>query len=111
MPDFMPEPSRVLETLADLIGALANSEEWQSQPYPYGWHVKSLWLIALIDESTAARGFAYNSEVKRLAEERLGYPPKPDAAYSNESDALSQLIYNAQRYRRSDALRAAGYAP
>jgi hypothetical protein len=112
MPEFMPEPCLTLETKEDVIAALADTS-WKDQPYPYEYRVKSVWLISLIEEiiATTGRYFAYNSEVKRLAEQRLGYPAQNDAYYSKENNPLSTLIYNAQCYQRSDKLRAAGYQP
>lgn len=107
MPEFMPEPCLTLETKEDVIAALADTS-WKDQPYPYEYRVKSVWLIGLIEEiiATTGRYFAYNSEVKRLAEQRLGYPAQNDAYYSKENNPLSTLIYNAQCYRA-----ATSYAP
>ena len=95
MPEFMPEPCLTLETKEDVIAALADTS-WKDQPYPYEYRVKSVWLISLIEEiiATTGRYFAYNSEVKRLAEQRLGYPAQNDAYYSKENNPLSTLIYN-----------------
>lgn len=108
MSEFKPEPTKILETQADVLDAIQNP----------GWRegrssltVKSLWLIALIDEIHASGKYPYNSTVKKLAEERLGFPPQSDTYYSREGDALSRLIYNAQCYRRSDLLRANGFIP
>jgi hypothetical protein len=108
MAEFMPEPSLVLETADDLRAALADTA-WMHREYPYSWRVKSVWLIGLIDEIVAAdreRDFAYNLDVQRQAEARLGIPPMDE----NDSP-LSRLVYNAQQYRRSDRLRAEGFEP
>lgn len=75
------------------------------------YRIKSTWLVGLIDEIAASGEFPYNATVKKLAEERLGLPPKSDAEYAHEGDVLSLLIYNAQCYRSSDRLVAHGYEP
>ena len=106
MPNFMPEPSLTLDTIEDVRAALANPDEWYEMPFPRSWRVKSQWLIGLIDEYAATGKFPYNAEVQRLAEARLGIPRQDD-----NGSALSRLVYNAQRFRRSDQLRADGYAP
>lgn len=81
---------------------LRESPEWK----PIMWRVRSEWLVALIGEIEASGQFPYNDAVKRLAEARLGYPPRFKDDYHDEGDTLSLLIYNASRFRRSDAARA-----
>ena len=73
---------------------------------PFAWRIKSCWLIALIDQYAATGQYPYNSAVQRVAEKRLGI-----AQQSDSGSALSQLVYNAQRFQRSDQLQAAGYQP
>jgi hypothetical protein len=73
--------------------------------------VKSIWLITLIDEIEESGRYPYNAVVKRLAEQRMGLPPKTDTEYAREGDVLSLLIYNAQCYRRSDKMKADGLFP
>lgn len=75
------------------------------------YRIKSTWLIGIIDEIEASGRYPYNIDVRILAEQRLGLPPKTDAEYATEGTGISTLIYNAQCYRRSDNLRAAGYEP
>ena len=107
---LMPEPSLYLETIDDLRQALVDLS-WDGKSYPSKWKVKSQWLIDLIEE-LSTDDFAYNSDVLREAEKRLGgYPDRTPAGYSQEGSPLSTLIYNAQRYRRSDKLKALGYQP
>ena len=136
MSEFMPEPSIVLPDM-EAVRQVCAANMRDSAAWIVGrtaWQVKSLWIIGLIDEIIAEKkarakpirennsgiivislfgddAFAYNSEVKKLAEQRLGFPPKPEAEYSREGDTLSLLVYNAQGYRRSDQLRADGFVP
>jgi hypothetical protein len=115
MSTFKPSPVLVLETQEQVREAIAT----QQRDTLFGfrgmdiYRIKSLWLIDLIRDIISANGrdFAYNADVKKLAEQRLGFPPKPEAEYSREGDVLSLLIYNAQCYRQSDELYAAGYVP
>jgi hypothetical protein len=130
---FMKEPVLTLETMEDVRNAIAdpNREVICGFKGLDIYRIKSLWLISLIDELSAAKkakpkepeipgvtiitlggdDLIYNADIKRLAEKRLGFPEKPDAAYSQEQNSLSTLIYNAQNYRRSDRLIAEGYEP
>lgn len=105
MSDFMPDPSIHLRTAEETIDAI-NDPSWLSLPYPGRWCVRSDFLVALIDEFKREGKYPYNSEVQRVAESRLGIPQMPD----NQS-TLSLLVYNAQKFRRSDRLRAQGLAP
>lgn len=110
MSEFMPEPSLLLPDKDSLIAALA-STEWKSWTHPGPYRVRSNFLISLIDEIENSGKFPYNVDVKILAFERLGIPRLSDKEMSKEGDPLSTLIYNAQNYRRSDMLRAAGFVP
>ncbi len=107
--EFMAEPVKTLETMEDV-------RAWINGPViELDWHekyrVRSNWLVSIIDEVTASGEFPYNSAIKRIAEERLGFPKKPDEYYANEGSPLSLLIYNAQRFRGSDNLRESGFEP
>jgi hypothetical protein len=112
MSEFQPEPLITLLTMEDVHKALSKSKD-----APFGlrgldrYKIKSRWLIELIDEIVSTGSYPYNATVKRLAESRLGFPPKRDSEHSNENDTLSLLIYNAQSYRRSDRLRTQGFEP
>lgn len=115
MSDFKGEPVLILESMDDLREALAKPD-WYSAKGMYKYHVKSLWLVKLIDgmiaELGGSRDFVYNADVRIEAEDRLGgYPKRTQAEYCQEGTPLSTLIYNAQCYHRSDALYAAGYVP
>lgn len=103
MSKFMPEPSRFLATAGETLEAIRNPE-WMKAPHPFRWHVKSQWLCGLIDEYAATGKYPYNADVQRLAEDRLGIGPLPESG-----SPLSTLVYNAQNYRRSDMLIAAGF--
>jgi hypothetical protein len=110
---FMPEPSLHLPDKESLLHALDHLELWHSKPYPFGWQVRSQFLIDIIVEIMARenRSFAYNAEVRVRAHELLGLPPISYAAAHNEGNPLSQLIYNAQSYHSSEELVAAGLEP
>lgn len=98
MSDFMPEPTRVLDGIEGVRAYLAEDG-------PMSFTVKSPWMVTLVGE-VAESEYPYNSTVQRLAEERLGIERQPD-----NGSRLSRLVYCAQSYRHSDALRAEGYAP
>ncbi len=108
---ILPDPELTLPTMETVRDACAKNlrEVWKRQDHPYLFRIKSLWIIELIAEIEASGGVTANSVIKKLAEERLGYPPKREAEYSVEGDTLSILIYNAQNFRRSDELRARGF--
>lgn len=112
MSSFMPPPSLTLTTQADLEAHLANSARWMHAGNREDkWNVKSLWLIAIIDEIVAAGQYPYNAEVRRIAEQRLGYPKVSKAELAREGTPLSTMIYNAQQYQESDFLTAQGFRP
>ena len=110
MSEFKPDPVLVLETREDVARFLASADD----PLPKGmdrYRVESRWLESVIDAIEATGQYPYNSTVRKAAEQELGYPLKPDAEYSRENCPISTLVYNAQCYRRSNKLRAAGYVP
>lgn len=119
MSDFpMKKPTLVLHTKEDTLYALAHTSDWLTTPSgagnPDSWTVKSVWLIELIDRIIAETGkdIAYNAEIKALAHKELyGVELTHEQAAKEGGDALSRLIYNAQNYRRSDMLEAAGFVP
>ncbi len=109
---FEREPVRVLESMEDVRAHLTDRKGHCCGLSGLDqYRIKSVWLVSLIDEIVAAGKYPYNADIKKLAEQRLGLPARPDAEYSVENDSLSTLIYNAQKFRRSDALRAEGYTP
>jgi hypothetical protein len=122
MTQFQPEPVLILESDKDVAECVTQcvvrkgrdgvNSDYSSIADFFGlvssrdvYRIKSTWLIALIDE-IAASTYPYNSTVQRAAETRLGIPAQPD-----NGSLLSLLIYNAQGYRRSDKLIAAGFRP
>ena len=114
---FEREPDLVLYTKADLKNALVNEDQiFANMPKAryigeemennhMAKRIKSVWLIALIDEITQTQ-YPYNSTVQREAEKRLGIEKQ-----SNNSSFLSALVYFAQSFRESDNLIANGFAP
>jgi hypothetical protein len=108
---IMSLPMLILETRDEVAAAIdANlGTVWKREPYPFAYRIKSHWLIEVIREIVAEGKYPYNSTVKKRAEEQLGLPPRSEAEYSTEGDTLSLLIYNAQCYRDSDDLIAAGF--
>jgi hypothetical protein len=112
MAEFMNEPVVTLLTQEDVREAMLHQrKECCGYKGSDIYRIKSAWLISLIEEIVATGQFPYNADIKKLAEQRLGLPAKPEAEYSQEGDVLSLLIYNAQNYRRSDKLIADGYQP
>lgn len=112
MSEFMNDPVVTLATQDDLREAIKQPRNaCCGCTSMFIYRIKSLWLISLIDEIAASGEYPYNATVKKLAEERLGMPPKSHSEYAREGDTLSLLIYNAQGYRRSDQLINAGYVP
>ena len=106
---FVNKPPRlVLETMEDVRSAMQGDRK-SLGPDPYD--IKSVWVISLIDEIAAEGKYPYNATIKKLAEQRLGLPPKSEAEYAKEGDVLSLMVYNAQKYRRHDKIVAAGFIP
>lgn len=115
---FEPNPDLTFFDDKDLLNALANEDQifagipkvsWTAKENKrndyFSKKIKSLWLIALIDEM-AKTEYPYNATVQREAEKRLGLERQND-----NNSFLSYLVYYAQSYRRSDNLLAAGFVP
>ena len=111
MSQFKEAPVLVLETLEDVRTFIQKPRNELKHLVSDQFRIKSLWLIALIDEIVAIGKYPYNADVALLADERLGNPVKPYTEYSRDGTTLSLLVYNAQCYRRSDQLYADGYVP
>lgn len=105
--DILPDPLLTLHTREDVKDAVDRDlrAEW-GKKYQFARHIRSEWVVSLIDEIEKSGQYPYNAVVKKLAWERLGYAPLKEADYANEGDTLSLLIYNAQCYRRSDRAKA-----
>jgi hypothetical protein len=93
--------------LADKIATLAALEnpDWM-ETYPRKYNTKSQWLCDLLDERERVDGYQYNLSFQRWLEKEYGIGP-----YDENGSPLSILIYNAQSYRRNDAIRREGFAP
>ena len=108
----MPPPVIVLETQADVEAFLANPAAPQSVTKGLDkYRVESKWIESLIDAIEAEGQYPYNAVVNKRAQLAMGWPEKTEAEYAREGTPLSLLIYNAQSYRRSNKLRAAGFEP
>jgi hypothetical protein len=106
MSQFEPEPSLLLADKSATLHAITVDTSWKSQPFPFPYRVKSQWLCDELDNYEATIGFPYNAAVQRWIEKREGLEQQADSG-----SPLSLLIYNAQKYRRSDRLRQEGFAP
>ena len=101
MSELLAEPKRTLNR-EETLAVLQDPETFMHDKDH--WEVKSTWLCDRLNEYEKT-GYVYNAEAMRKieAEERL---PR----FNDNNSALSLLIYNAQRYRRSDRLRQEGWS-
>src|SRR5271157_4605971 len=99
-------PDRALETMEDLIAALADP----SFVCDVHTRIKSLWLCDLIREIKAGGQYPYNMVVYRLAEDRLGFAP---THYDGEDrrEILRWLVYWNQGFCGHDDLVRLGFSP
>ncbi len=102
---FEPPPKLVLATKAETLAYLA-SHTVGDLTFPDMYRVKSQWLCDELDAYQAQIGFPYNSLFQEWLEKREGLAPADQSG-----SVRSLLIYNAQQFRRSDALRRAGWSP
>jgi len=112
MPELMPEPVLTLPDRAALLAYLG-------EPLPDDggldkFHVKAVWLCELLERMFAEQGkrFAYNADVYLRACNELDLPEKIAQRYQPfdlAAKTLSTLVYNAQKYVRSDILKARGF--
>jgi hypothetical protein len=107
----MKSPTRILQTMEDTREVINNAEWIETNKLHELKTVKSIWIITLINEVKASGQYPYNATIKKLARERLGLLALSDKENSQEGDALSWLIYTAQRYHESDNLQVEGYVP
>ena len=105
MTALMPPPEVLLPDMASLLVYLEN-DEWTRKASPCRYRVKSQVLCDAMDAKEKAEGFQYNREFMRWFEKEHGLPE-----HAESGSALSILVYNAQAYRRSDALFEEGFAP
>lgn len=99
----MPPPSQLLPNRDDILQALQHPG-WMANKQPDPWLIKSQWLCDLLNDYEAHVGYPYNASFQRWLEQREGWSPSPE-----NGSPLSRLIYNAQRFRRSDSLRMQGW--
>lgn len=110
---FMPAPKLNLETAQELLDFL------QSGEYPDGftsldkYKIRSTYIIEAIKDvmKRENRNMAYNREVTALVRERLGLETLPKEISADEESMLATLVYNAQKYRRSEEYVDEGYEP
>jgi hypothetical protein len=105
MSDFMPEPSWLLPDKDTTILAI-REPQWMTWDFPRGWLVKSAWLCDELNHYEATIGYPYNARVQHWIEKKEGWEP-----FEENGSPLSRLIYNAQRFRKSDRLRTDGWVP
>jgi hypothetical protein len=104
MSDFQPTPSLILDqeqTLA-LLGQPESSLPDDLNKY----RIKSTWLCSLLNERERLAGFQYNAQFQAWFEQQFQI-----GSMTEKNSMLSLLIYNAQCYRRHDALIDAGWRP
>jgi len=110
MPDFMPEPLKILPDKQALLDALQDDTWWKPGLTMDKFNVRPEWLCELIVrmKQEKNRSFVYNSEVMAQARIELDLPP---VKHEEGTSPLSTLVYNAQTYVYSDQLRAQGFVP
>lgn len=102
MSDFQPDPILVLDqeqTLA-MIELLESSLPDDLNKF----RIKSSWLCSLLNERERVAGFQYNAQFQAWFEQQFQI-----GSITEKNSMLSLLIYNAQCYRRHDALIEAGW--
>jgi hypothetical protein len=105
MSDFQPTPILVLDqeqTLA-MIELLESSLPDDLNKF----RIKSTWLCSLLNEREQIAGFQYNAQFQAWFEQQF----QIGSIITEKNSMLSLLIYNAQCYRRHDALIDAGWTP
>jgi hypothetical protein len=111
----MPEPELILPDRDALLAYLNNPLPDDASCRRY--RVKSVWLCQLIERIFDEKGnrFVYNADVYTRACDELGLPENIKAQRDQHFDlaakTLDTLVYNAQKYVRSDWLKARGFAP
>jgi hypothetical protein len=104
MSDFQPTPVLVLDqeqTLA-MIALLESFLPGNLNKF----RIKSTWLCSLLNERERVAGFQYNAQFQAWFEQQFQI-----GSIAEKNSMLSLLIYNAQCYRRHDALVDGGWTP
>jgi hypothetical protein len=104
MSEFQPEPFLTLDQPATLALLAQGIEALPDSLANYP--VKSTWLCTLLNEREKVDGYQYNTKFQAWLEHQFSVGP----SHENNS-VLSILIYNAQRYRRHDAMIEDGWSP
>lgn len=101
MSELLAPPKRLLNK-EETLAVLQDPESFMRDRDH--WEVQSTWICERLNEYEKS-GFVYNSEAQRKIEAEEGLP-----RFNDNNSALSLLIYNAQKYRRSDRLRQEGWS-
>lgn len=104
MSEFQPEPFLTLNQPATLALLAQGIEALPDSLAKY--RVKSTWLCTLLNERAKVDGYQYNSKFQAWFERQFQLGP-----FNENNSVLSILIYNAQRYRRHDAMIEDGWTP
>jgi len=104
MSDFQPKPVLILDQEQTL--AMIDLPETSLPDDLNKFRIKSTWLCALLNERERTAGFQYNAQFQAWFEQQFQI-----GSVTEKNSMLSLLIYNAQCYRRHDALIEAGWAP
>ncbi len=104
MSDFQPKPFLTLDQPATLALLAHGIEALPDSLAKY--RVKSTWLCTLLNERAKVDGYQYNSKFQAWFERQFQLGP-----FNENNSVLSILIYNAQRYRRHDAMIEDGWTP
>jgi hypothetical protein len=104
MSDFQPTPLLILDQEQTL--ALLGQPESSLPDNLNKFRIKSTWLCSLLNERERIAGFQYNAQFQAWFEQQFQI-----GSINVKNSMLSLLIYNAQCYRRHDALIDAGWTP
>jgi hypothetical protein len=104
MSDFQPTPVLVLDQEETL--AMIDLQESSLPDDLNKFRIKSTWLCSQLNERERIAGFQYNAQFQAWFEQQLQI-----GSITEKNSMLSLLIYNAQCYRRHDALVDATWTP
>jgi hypothetical protein len=104
MSDFQPTPVLILDQEQTLV--LLGQPESSLPDNLDKFRIKSTWLCALLNERERVAGFQYNAQFEQWFEQQFQV-----GSITEKNSMLSLLVYNAQCYRRHDALIEAGWTP
>ena|SRR5436190_6982689 len=123
---FQPEPKTILSTVAETLAwcekhprdfaeDARDINAYGSRMVRVSEGVKCLPVIEALDAIVARGQYPYNYEAEMEAMKRMGLPMGEWGTHkhrmADRQTALGWLVYRAQAFRRSDILRAEGYAP